>query len=69
MLKHEAIAIFGSVDALRLALGLKTRQAIYMWPDDQPIPDVHALKIRHVLRPDAFNADGSLRAGIEKKAA
>jgi hypothetical protein len=61
MLKHEAISLFGSVDELRKALGLKTRQAVYMWPDDAPIPEPHAIKIRFVLRPDAFNADGSMK--------
>lgn len=54
MLKHEAIALFGSVEALRAALGLKTRHAIYMWPDDKPIPEVHFLRIRHELKPEAF---------------
>ena len=54
MLKHEAISLFGSVEALRAALGLGTRHAIYMWPDDRPIPEVHELKIRHVLKPEAF---------------
>jgi hypothetical protein len=33
MLKSEAIEIFGSVEELRAALGLQSRQAIYMWPD------------------------------------
>jgi len=54
MKKHEAIALFGSVEALRDALGLGTRHAIYMWPDDEPIPEVHDLKIRYELKPEAF---------------
>lgn len=56
MTKSEAIALFGSPNALRLALGLKTRQAIYMWPDDKPIPEAHELKIRHVLKPKGLRA-------------
>ncbi len=54
MIKKEAISLFGSPEALRIALGLKTRHAVYMWPDDEPIPEVHELKIRYVLKPEAF---------------
>lgn len=54
MLKSEAIAVFGSPEKLRVALGLKSRHAIYMWSDDEPIPEVHDLKIRYELRPDLF---------------
>jgi hypothetical protein len=54
--KDEAITLFGSVEKLRIALGLKTRSAIYMWPADKPIPEVHELRIRHELKPEAFAA-------------
>lgn len=54
--KAEAIEIFGTVEALRDALGLKTRQAIYMWPDG-PIPEPHELKIRYVLIPGLQGGD------------
>lgn len=37
MTKTDAIEIFGSVEELRLALGLHSRQAIYMWPDELDI--------------------------------
>lgn len=61
LLKHDAIALFESVDELRKALGLKTRHAIYMWPDNEPIPEPHELKIRFVLKPEAFAANGKLK--------
>jgi hypothetical protein len=61
LLKHEAIALFESVEELRKALGLKTRHAIYMWPDGEPIPEHHELKIRFVLRPEAFLPNGKMK--------
>jgi hypothetical protein len=67
--KEQAIGLFGSVRALRDALGLKTRSAIYMWKDGKPIPDTHELRIRHELMPQAFNADGSLRLTPTNRAA
>lgn len=57
--KEQAIALYGSVKALQAALGLKTHSAIYMWPDGQPIPDAHALRLRYQLRPEAFDEDGN----------
>jgi hypothetical protein len=60
LLKHDAIALFGSIEEMRIALGLKTRQAIYMWPDNEPIPEPHELKIRFVLKPKSFRADGTI---------
>lgn len=59
--KEEAIGLFGSVKRLRDALGLRTRSAIYMWKPGEPIPEVHELRIRHELRPDAFDESGTLR--------
>lgn len=51
MKKETAIKLFGTVEGLRKALGLRTRSAIYMWPDGEDIPDRHALRITHVLLP------------------
>lgn len=67
--KEQAIELFGSVKELQAALGLKTHSAIYMWQDGQPIPDNHALRIRYELRPDAFDANGSLRPPKKPRAA
>lgn len=58
--KEQAIKLFGSVKALQTALGLKTHSAIYMWPNGEPIPENHALRIRYQLKPEAFDADGNL---------
>lgn len=58
--KQQAIELFGSVKALQLALGLGTHSAIYMWPDGEAIPEVHYLRIRYQLKPEAFDADGGL---------
>jgi len=63
--RNQAVHLFGSVKALQGALGLKTHSTIYMWGPDKPIPDVHALRIRYELRPDAFDASGNLRQPSE----
>lgn len=52
--KEQAIELFGSVEALRLALGLKSRAAIYLWKPGKPIPENHDLRIRYELRPVLF---------------
>lgn len=62
--RDQAVQLFGSVKALQNALGLKTHSAIYMWGADKPIPDVHELRIRYELRPDAFDVTGDLRQPI-----
>jgi hypothetical protein len=36
MQKSDAIKHFGSAQKLALACGLKSRQAIYLWPDEVP---------------------------------
>ncbi len=51
--KAEAIGMFRNKAQLARALGI-TRQAIDRWPDDKPIPEKHALKIRFVLRPELW---------------
>lgn len=52
--KHDAIAMYGTQQALADALGI-SRTAVTMWPDDKPIPERHALKLRFELRPDVFD--------------
>lgn len=59
--KERAIKAYeGNASDLARALEI-TPQAIYQWPDGEPIPEVHALKLRFVLKPDVF--------GESKKAA
>lgn len=70
--KRQALDLFnGSAQDLQAALGLKSRTAIIMWGgDDAEIPERHDLRIRYVLKPECFNADGSLRKQpVRKKAA
>lgn len=53
--KEQALAAYdGDTQALADALGI-TRSAIYQWTDG-PIPEAQALKLRFVLKPDAFKA-------------
>lgn len=59
--RTQAIALFGSAVELAAALGYTSRHAVYMWPKDGAIPEGAFLKIRFQLKPDAFDADGSLR--------
>jgi len=51
--KEQAIGMFLTVAKLAEALGI-TRQAIYLWPDGENIPEGYALKIRYQLRPELF---------------
>jgi len=53
--KEEAIALFGSRTALADALGI-TIQAVGQW-DDDAIPEKQAMKIRYVLKPEAFEGE------------
>ena len=46
MLKSAAIEYFGSAQKLARALGLKSRQAIYQWPE--VVPDLYRYKIHHL---------------------
>lgn len=59
--KEQAISLFGSRREMQEALGLKSHAAISMWTDGEPIPELHELRIRHQLKPEAFTADGSLK--------
>jgi hypothetical protein len=46
MQKADAIRHFGSVQKVADAAGLKSRQAVYMWPDE--VPDLYQYKLHHV---------------------
>lgn len=65
--RQQAINLFGSAVNLASALGYKSRHAVYMWPKTGRIPDEPFLKIRYQLRPEAFNADGSLKASCRMR--
>lgn len=66
--KKQARELFGSVKELQAALGLKSHATISMWgSDDSPIPAIHDLRIRYVLKPESFDAKGRLIA--KRKAA
>jgi DNA-binding XRE family transcriptional regulator len=54
--KEQAIGMYRDKYKLAEALGI-TRQAIDFWPEGKPIPEVHALKIRYVLRPELFESN------------
>ena len=54
--KKQAINLFGSAKALYEALGI-SKQAVSQWPDDKPIPEDKALRIRYELKPEAFDGD------------
>lgn len=57
--RSQAVALYdNSVKALQSALGLRSHASIYMWPPDEPIPEVHYLRLRYQLKPEAFDADG-----------
>lgn len=53
--KSEAIALYGTQQALADALGI-SRTAVTMWPNDRPIPKEHALRLRYELKPELFGA-------------
>lgn len=51
--KEQAVALFGSQAKLAKALGIFPA-AVSQWKDGKPIPQKQALKIRYVLKPEAF---------------
>jgi len=51
--RKQAVAAFGSVVALAKALGI-SRTAVYLWPENDPIPELQALRLRYELCPDVF---------------
>jgi hypothetical protein len=48
MQKSEAIEHFGGATKLANALGLKSRQAIYAWPEE--VPELYQYKLYHLTR-------------------
>ena len=53
VIKERAVKLFGNEARLAEALGI-TRQAVNQWGQWDPIPERHALKIIHVLKPEEF---------------
>lgn len=54
--KADAIAAYdGNAAALARALGI-TPSAVYQWPDGE-VAEVHALKLRFVLKPEIFGGE------------
>lgn len=51
--KQQAVEMFGTQANLARALGIE-RSAVSQWADG-PIPELQALKIRFVLKPDLFD--------------
>jgi hypothetical protein len=56
--KKKAVSIYGSQYQLAIALGI-TRQAISKWPDDKPIPDLQAMRLRYELAPEHFKKNSN----------
>lgn len=65
MQKTEAIRYFGSAAKLAHELGLKSRQAIYAWPEE--VPELYQYKLHHLsggqlaLSPHLESAAGTAR--------
>lgn len=57
--RAEAVALYGNLTVLSEALGL-TRAAIYFWKKDEPIPEWAYIKLRYVLKPEAFTRQGRI---------
>ncbi len=58
--KQFAIRLFGSQAKLAKALDI-SRAAVAQWPDDEPIPEKQAMRIRYELKPEAFKRNGHAR--------
>ena len=55
--KAAALGLYNGNQS-RLAAALKiTSSAVSQWAEDKPIPEVHELKLRYVLHPEAFASD------------
>lgn len=63
MLKTEAIKHFGSAQKLAHACGLKSRQAVYLWPDE--VPEKYQYKLHH-LTGGALELSPRLSTGQER---
>ena len=46
MRKSDAIEFFGGAQQLANVLGLKSRQAIYAWPEE--VPELYQYKLAHL---------------------
>lgn len=68
--KAEAIGLYGgahgSQQRLATALGL-SKQAVSDWPDG-PIPEVHDMKLRYELMPEAFARPQAAHAAAKARA-
>lgn len=64
ILKKDAIAAYGTQQALADALGI-SRTAVTMWPADKPIPNEHRMRLQYELKPDVF---GELQPATDRKA-
>lgn len=51
--RKQAAEALGGVPALAKALGI-SRSAVYQWPEDDPIPELQALRLRYELLPSVF---------------
>lgn len=51
--KEMAISLYGSQAALARALHV-SKQVVSRWPNGAPIPERYALRLRFVLKPEAF---------------
>lgn len=60
--RKEAVALYGNLTHLANHLGV-TRQAVYFWPENEPVPEWVYIKLRYVLKPEAFTNAGRLRKG------
>lgn len=57
MLKSDALSLFRNASDMASNLGV-TRSAVSQWPNNGHIPEAAYLKIRYVLHPQAFSANG-----------
>lgn len=53
--RKQAVAAYGGVASLAKALGI-SRAAVYLWPENDPIPELQALRLRYELKPETFGA-------------
>lgn len=69
MLRHEALALYNnSYRNLANALGV-TREAIHMWRrHGDVVPEAAYLKLRFILKPDAFYKNGKLKRSAVRMA-
>lgn len=51
--KETAVSLYKTQAGLARALGIN-RQAVHQWPEGKPIPELHALRLRFLLKPEAF---------------